>query len=250
MFDIQFKLSTAPFIDFSVFDSPPTNDGFQDAFTSAQVSQKAVIPRFEKVEEGAYRDLSVTTTQTKNTSGREDVNSKKASSKTDDAASNKDVNPVKSKPNLTPILDSQFVFIQISANLGDIRQNEDAFVRQLLIKAVMKVTQVEDLKQYHFSFKGDVYPLEIGIEKTDSGLVISLFAEGDLKKELLDNASKLLSFLKERLKDNDIELAVFDIQDASSYNDQDQNSSDDSPSNQDTNSSFIFEETLPEDVSL
>jgi len=27
-------------------------------------------------------------------------------------------------------------------------------------------------------------------------LVISLFAEGDLKKELLDNASKLLSFLK------------------------------------------------------
>ena len=62
--------------------------------------------------------------------------------------------------------------------------------------------------------------------------------------------SKLLSFLKERLKDNEIELAVFDIQDASSYNDQDQNSSDNSNSNQDTNSSFIFEETLPEDLSL
>ncbi len=250
MFDIQFKLSTAPFIDFSVFDSPSVEDAFQDAFTSAKVSQKTVTPRFVKVEEGSYRDLSVATTKKNNTPDRDGINSKKSSSKTDDVSSNKDVIPAKSKPNLTPILDSQFVFIQISANLGDIRQNEDAFVRQLLIKAAIKVTQVEDLKQYHFSFKGDVYPLEIGIEKTASGLVISLFAEGDLKKELLDNVSKLLSFLKERLKDNEIELAVFDIQDASSYNDQDQNSSDNSNSNQDTNSSFIFEETLPEDLSL
>ena len=79
MFDIQFKLSTAPFIDFSVFDSPSVEDAFQDAFTSAKVSQKTVTPRFVKVEEGSYRDLSVATTKKNNTPDRDGINSKKSS---------------------------------------------------------------------------------------------------------------------------------------------------------------------------
>ena len=58
------------------------------------------------------------------------------------------------------------------------------------------------------------------------------------------------TILKERLKDNDIELAVFDIQDASSYNDSEQQLFDDSQSNQDTNSVFTLDEEASEDVSL